>query len=182
MSEKTIYKVLFWGLIIMIQSCSNPRLTTEPEIVIEDLSGEDIISFEIYFKESEYSMQGDIPVEMRFTNQGSKPIIFNGNFVIIFPNSGENVSIVFTIQDPSGEILPYGFYPHIIRDEPHYFPILEPNGEMIFRAKLNGFYKFIEIGDYTVKAVYNNAMDHPDGRPAWKGTVESSITTIKIKP
>ena len=53
---------------------------------------------------------------------------------------------------------------------------------MIFRAKLNGFYKFIEIGDYTVKAVYNNTLDHPDGRPAWKGTVESNIASFKLIP
>ena len=183
MSDKLIREVLVLGLLFTIQSCSNPSLTHEPEIVIEDLSGEDIISFEIYFEELEYSISGDVPIHMIIKNQGAKPVIFNQNTIITGPNWGEEVSLIFYIQDPSGVILPFGpITMQVIRTQPSDFIILEQNEEINLIAYLNSYFNFSEVGDYTVKAVYNNTLDHPDGRPAWKGTVESNIASFKLIP
>jgi hypothetical protein len=113
MGKRLIYFIFLICLSIIAQGCSNINPTEEPVIVVEDQSGLDVISFEIYFEEQAYSSRDDIPVEMRFINQGSKPVMVNGNVVIIYPNSGEDTSVVFNIHDPSGKILPFGIFPPI---------------------------------------------------------------------
>lgn len=167
-------------VILLTSGCVNSSSIGESEVTIYDHSDSAGLLFEITLDEQRYHVHDEIKVKMRLENVGSSPILVNSNIVISGYEPDEETTVYFEIKNPSGIILPFDNIIRWVRTEPFEFILLNPNEEVILMGRLDGYYDLDEIGLYTIKAIYRNTIDHPDGRPAWKGTVESNVTTWEI--
>ena len=117
--------------------------------------------------------------------QGVEPILVNRRLIPTPQFSGSPGcldSVYFIIKNPLGKILHFRLKIRFTCPKPEDFVILSNGEEIIQTQRLENIFDFGESGVYTIQSIYNNAVDHPDGKEAWKGTIDSNIITIEITP
>jgi len=115
--------------------------------------------------------------------QGVEPILVNrrlGLTPLYLPECANSVNL--SITDPLGNILNYSSRINIGCPKPEDFVILNNGDEISSTQRIDEDFHFDKAGIYTIQATYNNVSNHPDGKEAWKGTIDSNIITIEITP
>lgn len=158
-------------LCIVVVSCSD-SVNLDPELF-----------FEISFDKTTYRLNEEINVRMVLRYQGVEPILVNSRLFATPIGSPSCIySVDFTITNPLGNILLYLSTLRIGCPKPEDFVMLYSGEETSRTQNLDMVFDFSKAGIYTIQATYNNASNHPDGKEAWIGTIQSNIITIEITP
>ncbi|TES88866.1 MAG: hypothetical protein E3J88_06820 [Anaerolineales bacterium] len=158
-------------LCFVFVSCSD-SVNLDPELI-----------FEISTNKTIYRVNDKISVRMVLRYQGVEPILVNRRLGVTPLNLPECAnSVNLSITNPLGNILKYRSRINIGCPKPKDFVILNSGEEILKSQRIDEHFHFDKVGIYTIQAAYNNTSDHPDGRDAWKGTVESNVITIRITP
>jgi len=187
-------------LVIIGRGCSNQEpvstkiiigeTSVDPNVTATSIENspdfqETSLLFEISSDKLIYRVGEDITIEMILSNLGPNPVVVKSS---LWATSVESLpelnSVNFIVINPSGDIIPFGLRLNLPLPSTKDFVILEPSGNPL-RVRQFGFeeiFDFSEIGIYTIQATYHNVIDSPDGREAWKGTLESNTITIEVVP
>jgi len=178
--EKIFGVLIFSTITFLLIGCgSKAAIGSTPIESIEPVDSE--LTFTISSDKQIYSLNEEIFITMSLRNNSDKPLIVN-EFLLSDRTPRPFGVVAFTIYGPTGDLLIFHVFQDYLSPPSKYFVPLSPNDSTSEKTTISSEYNFDQIGIYTISAEYNNQIDSPDGREAWKGTLESNTIMIEVVP
>jgi hypothetical protein len=191
--ERLLYKVIqmkkkqlslcfvILSLLYVLTSCK----ITHKKLDITNLNEKDGLQLTISIDKTTYRSDEIMLAMIQLKNVNS-----NGKSILVCKWLYDWTELDFAIRDESGKRVNITYMVDVAGPEPFDFVTLIP-GEAVEHIKdIHDPRKPLNPGKYTVQAIYKNRFDPDPGdytdkvnvKSAWKGTLESNIVTITIKP
>ena len=136
--------------------------------------GGNMLILTLEFDRETFQSADAIPVTLVLTNQGHERLLVNRRMAPNHPHAPDSQrDIVFVITAPSGQEMQLNKFINVRTPKEDDFLVLEA-GETVERTiYLEQILSFVEIGEYSIQAIYQNATDPGTGESAWKGQISS---------
>lgn len=182
-----------------VTSNSTTSLTPEPSSVAQEESAgttplpsnssdvtqevtSDVLTLTLSLTENSYHSGENIEALITIRNVSSEDRLIRERLAVNFLSAPDGLrDIAFIISRPTGETREtLRFVPHIRPPRAEDFGTVDAGGTYEATIELGDIYPFKGEGNYTIQALYTNAVDPRDGREAWKGKLLSNVVSFTV--
>jgi hypothetical protein len=180
--RKQIVLILISILVVIIMTSCNTNGESTNAPTVTQGSQTSMLELTIQMDRDVHSLSDNIQVKMKLKNIGDEILIINGRMAPNFSSAPDLVrDIVFVITSPSGKDIQPAKYIGARPPKDDDFVELEAGGSIEKSFELGLIYNFTEIGQYSIRAIYQNVVDPESWGEAWKGEIRSNIITFGLK-
>ena len=151
-----------------------PSITQEP--------GVNMLTLTLELDRETFQSGDAIPVTLVLTNQGHESLLVNSRMAPNHPHAPDpQRDIVFVITAPSGQEMPLNKFINVHAPKEDDFVVLAVGETAERTIYLEQILSFVETGEYSIQAIYQNATDPGTGESAWKGQISSEKLMFKME-
>jgi len=166
---------------IITSGCKTDGITNESPSITQEPGGNMLI-LTLELDRETFQSADAIPVTLVLTNHGHESLLVNNRMAPNHPHAPDpQRDIVFVITAPSGQEMQLNKFINVRTPKEDDFMVLAA-GETVKRTiYLEQILSFVETGEYSIQAIYQNAADPGTGESAWKGQISSEKVMLTVE-
>ena len=173
--------VFCFAVSIIISGCKTDGITNDFPSITQEPGG-NMLTLILELERETYQSGDAIPVMLVLTNLGHENLLVNSRMAPNHPHAPDSQrDIVFVITSPSGQKMQLNKFINMRAPKEDDFIILAA-GETVERSiNLEQIFSFVETGEYSIQAIYQNKADPGTDESAWKGEISSEKVTFTVE-